>query len=69
MELTDEQAQITYDRFVGGLQAWDRDGKIDPQRLEQTRANAVEARSDGVPEASDLDWRYDDSLMDAAAER
>jgi hypothetical protein len=28
---------------AGELQAWDRDGKIDPQRLEQTRANAAAA--------------------------
>jgi ABC-type nitrate/sulfonate/bicarbonate transport system substrate-binding protein len=69
MDLTAEQAETTYDRFVGELEAWDRDGKIDPERLEQSRANAVDAGLEGMPEAGDLDARYDDSLMDAAADR
>ena len=67
MNISEEHAQETYDRFVGELQAWDRDGMIDPERLEQTRANAEAAGLEGMPAADDLDWRYDNSLMQAAS--
>jgi ABC-type nitrate/sulfonate/bicarbonate transport system substrate-binding protein len=68
MNITPEQATQTYERFVVELEAWDRDGQIDPERLEQTRANAVEAGNEGMPEEGDLDWRYDNSLMEEAAQ-
>jgi ABC-type nitrate/sulfonate/bicarbonate transport system substrate-binding protein len=67
MDLTDEQARATYERFVLELQAWDRDGMVDPERLEQTRANAVAAGVPDMPEADDLEDRYDNSLMEEAA--
>lgn len=67
MDLEPEMATTTYERFLVELQAWDPDGQIDPERLEQTRANAAEAGLE-MPPADDLEGRYDNSLMEAAAD-
>lgn len=67
MKLDPEMAAATYDRFVVELQAWDRDGQADPTRLEQTRANAAEAGLK-MPDAADLEGRFDNSIMKAAAD-
>jgi hypothetical protein len=60
-------ATATYERFVVELQAWDPDGQIDPERLEQTRANAEEAGLE-MPEAEELKDRFDNSIMEAGAD-
>jgi len=67
MELEPEMAATTYERFVIELQAWDPDGQIDPERLEQTRANAEEAGLE-MPEAGELEDRFDNSIMEAAGD-
>ena len=67
MELEPDMATATYERFVIELQAWDPDGQIDPERLEQTRANAEEAGLE-MPEAGELKDRFDNSIMEAGAD-
>jgi ABC-type nitrate/sulfonate/bicarbonate transport system substrate-binding protein len=67
MGISAEQASATYERFVLELKAWDPDAMIDPERLEQTRANAVEAGVSDMPEADALEDSYDNSLLEEAA--
>lgn len=68
MDLTPEVASATYERFVLELKAWDPTGMIDPERLEQTRANAVEAGVSDMPDAGDLEDSFDNSLLEEAAQ-
>jgi NitT/TauT family transport system substrate-binding protein len=67
MDLTPEEASATYERFVLDLKAWDPDAMVDPERLEQTRANAVEAGVSDMPEADEIEDSYDNSLLEEAA--
>lgn len=67
MDVSEQHADDTYERFVVELQAWDLTGKISEERLTNTFANAAEAGVEGVPAADDLDWRYDNSLVEEAA--
>ena len=68
MEVSTEYADQTYERFVVELGAWDLTGQISEERLTNTYENAREAGMENVPELDDLDWRYDNSLVEAAAE-
>lgn len=68
MDLTPEEASATYERFVLDLEAWDPDAMIDPERLEQTRANAVEAGVSDMPEVAEIEDSYDNSLLEEAAQ-
>lgn len=69
MSVETEHAAAAYEWFIVELEAYPRDGRVDPRKLEQTVRNAGEAGVEFVPALDDLDWRYDNSLVEEAASR
>jgi ABC-type nitrate/sulfonate/bicarbonate transport system substrate-binding protein len=66
MDISEDAAELTYTSFVEERKAPSRDVRIDPERLAQTAENAVATDVEGAPSPDDLDWRYDNSLAEAA---
>ena len=65
MAVSTEHAEGTYERFVMELEAWDRDGKVSLERLQMTFQNARDAGVEHAPEEDDVEWRFDNSLIEA----
>lgn len=65
MNVSTDHADDTYERFVVELGAWDREGKISLERLQSTFQNARDGGVEGVPEDNDLEWRFDNSLIES----
>lgn len=68
MGIDTEDAEITYDTFVTELQASPLDGVIDPEFLQTTVDNARQAGLATAPTDDSLADRYDNSLVEEAAE-
>ncbi|MBO0889936.1 MAG: ABC transporter substrate-binding protein [Acidothermales bacterium] len=67
MKVSNADATTTYDTFVTKLQAYPKDGLIDPAALTTTAKNAQATGVKGAPALNSLSSRYDNSLAKAAA--
>lgn len=65
MSVSTELADDTYERFVLELEAWDRSGAVSLERLQASFRNARDAGVEDAPEEDDVEWRVDNSLLEA----